>query len=79
MEQALKKLNEEEDDLDSFGRFVATELRGIKDIQKRNVVKRKLNRFLMDQLDEIDGITQYEVIDCNNLKIITIPPPENQS
>lgn len=64
MEKALKKMDEM-DSFQTFGNFVAEELRKIPNVTLANKVQRKLTRYLMDCLDEVDA-TQQELITINN-------------
>lgn len=62
MNQALKKMNEEpNDEFKIFGDFIATELRKIPK-EQANKVQRKMQRVLLDFMDELDNNAISNVI-----------------
>lgn len=56
MQRALEKM-EEVDSFQVFGNFVAAELRKISNESLANQVQRKITRFVMDCMDEVDAST----------------------
>lgn len=61
MNQALKKMNEEQnDEFKVFGDFIAAELRKIPNKVDANKVQRKMQRMLLDYMDELDGNTMND-------------------
>ena len=53
MQKALSRMDDE-DSFQTFGNFVASELRKISNFETANRIQRKLNRALLDCIDEID-------------------------
>lgn len=65
MNQALKKMNEEmNDEFKIFGDFIAAELRKIPNKIDANRVQRKMQRMLLDFMDELDGNVILWLNDC---------------
>lgn len=59
MQKALSKLDES-DSFQTFGNYVASELRKISDIETANRIQRKLNRTLLDCFEDIDWAATAE-------------------
>lgn len=47
----------EDDSFETFGRFMASELRSIADPTDAHRIQRKLQRLLIDAMDELDAVT----------------------
>ncbi|XP_058812572.1 uncharacterized protein LOC131677055 isoform X2 [Topomyia yanbarensis] len=63
-QQSVQKV-EKPDSFQVFGNFVAEELRKIPDLVLANQVQRKLNRYLMDCMDEVDAAYCHQSISNN--------------
>lgn len=53
--KAYSVLSEKEDDIDVFGKFVASELRGLQTDHSRKKAKRQIQRILLDIAEEDDA------------------------
>lgn len=53
--KAYSVLSEKEDDIDVFGKFVASEIRGLQTDHLRKKAKRQIQRFLLDIAEEDDA------------------------
>lgn len=53
--QEHKRVYETEDSFDTFGRFLASELRSIPNLTNAHKIQRKLQRLLIDCMDELDA------------------------
>lgn len=56
LQQPPKKTYNTDDSFETFGRFVASELRSIPNSVVAHKIQRKLQRLLIDSMDELDGI-----------------------
>jgi len=52
--KAYSVLSENEDDIDAFGKFVASEIRGLQTNHLRKKAKRQIQRILLDIAEEDD-------------------------
>ncbi|XP_031637792.1 uncharacterized protein LOC116350192 [Contarinia nasturtii] len=74
MQKALEVMSHTNDELDVFGQFIASEMRQISDLSKRNSVKREIMAILMNSgNDMLITTTQLQPFTvCNNISPIDI-------
>lgn len=66
MGKAYSVLSENEDDIDVFGKFVASEIRGLQNNHLRKKAKRQIQRILLDIAEEDD-------VNISTTHIIPVP------
>lgn len=66
MKAAVETFNQSKqqscDEFEAFGKFLASELRSLDDIAMARRIKRKVNRFFLDAIDEEQNIINAEQI-----------------
>lgn len=83
MKDAVNQLKEQrqkrEDEFDAFGKYVATELRSIRDPSSAQRVRFKVARYLMDCIEfEHQTTSQVYVIDENSMTVSPFQPQQQQ-
>lgn len=63
MNQALRKMNEPDDEFKVFGDFIASELRKVANKNDAYRLQRKMQRVLLDYMDEIDRQPYVQYVD----------------